>query len=87
MREDLFLGVDFEPLSKPMWNIIAQSFSESAFLKGPAYSVSGTSSCEAKGPFPLVRTFEKIGLGIRTQLEYFHLEVRIAQLTSWSAPA
>jgi hypothetical protein len=60
MREGLILGVDFEPVTKAMWQILSSNFS----LK-PSEHNQGTTGQ------PLVRSFEKIGLGVRTQLEYF----------------
>ena len=60
MRDGLQMGVDFEVLSKGQWNILTKYFSG----KDPFTN-------EVKKPRPLVRSYEKLGLGIRTQIEYF----------------
>ena len=59
MKDGLTLGSDFEVISKRMWQILTKCFAEQ----------SCSSIC------PLVRSFERIGLGMRTQIEYFYQKV------------
>lgn len=59
MRDGLSLGSDFEVVSKRMWQILTNCFAE---LGGASVQ-------------PLVRSFERIGLGMRTQIEYFFQKV------------
>lgn len=54
-RDDLYLGTDFEVVSKQMWLLLMKAFCPS------------DSKCQS-----LVRSYERIGLGMRTQIEYFY---------------
>ena len=56
------MGEDFEVLSKGQWKLLVRYFSDRT---------------EISGPRPLIRSHERIGLGIRTQIEYFYEKVRI----------
>lgn len=56
------MGTDFEVLSKDQWCLLVRYFSERT---GPS------EEAEMIAPVPLIRSFELLGLGIRTQIEYF----------------
>ena len=63
MRENLAMGVDFEVISKDQWFLLTKYFSEQA---------EGTSNeGQTIRPSPLIRSYELLGMGIRTQIEYF----------------
>ena len=76
MRDNLVLGLDFEPVSKSMWQMLVANFT------------TPTNEPDREPALPLVRSFEKLGLGIRTQLEYFYQQVRLlSNNCSSSAPS
>lgn len=62
MKEGLQMGEDFEVLSKGQWKLLVRYFSEKKTDARP----------DIPGPRSLVRSHERIGLGIRTQIEYFY---------------
>ena len=55
------MGEDFEVLSKGQWKLLIRYFSDKTDIFGPR---------------SLIRSHERIGLGIRTQIEYFYEKVR-----------
>ena len=63
MRDGLQMGVDFEVISKDQWCLLAKYFGE---LVDANDENGGTVA-----PTPLIRSYELLGLGIRTQIEYF----------------
>ena len=60
------MGTDFEVLSKDQWHMLTKYFSERK---------QGMEESEGIPPVPLVRSYELLGLGIRTQIEYFFQQV------------
>lgn len=58
------MGEDFEVLSKGQWKLLVRYFSEKKSDQ------SGSAA-----PRPLVRSYERLGLGIRAQIEYFYEKV------------
>lgn len=56
MKEGLQMGEDFEVLSKGQWKLLVRYFAEKKPDSKPSIS----------GPRSLVRSYERIGLGIRT---------------------
>ena len=79
MHEGLRMGVDFEVISKDQWCLLMKYFSErqvkQADSAGAAESgdtaVLVSEDSPMVAPTPLVRSYELLGLGIRTQIEYF----------------
>lgn len=55
------MGEDFEVLSKGQWKLLVRYFADKTDILGPR---------------SLIRSHERIGLGIRTQIEYFYEKVR-----------
>lgn len=49
------MGVDFEPVTKTLWQILVGNF-----------TIKTSGEAQATNALPLVRSFEKIGLGVRT---------------------
>ena len=66
MKDGLFMGEDFEVLSKGQWKLLVRYFGEKRTEQGAATV-----------PRPLVRSYERLGLGIRTQIEYFYEKVSV----------
>lgn len=58
------MGEDFEVLSKGQWKLLVRYFSEKK-----------SDQSDPAAPRPLVRSYERLGLGIRTQIEYFYEKV------------
>ena len=63
MREGLLMVKDFEVISRDQWKLLVRYFSERPDVNEEDVYVE---------PVPLVRSYELLGLGIRTQIEYFH---------------
>ncbi len=63
------IGEDFEVVSAEMWRMLVRHFSYAEVQK---HRKGEKMEGEKKSILPLVRSFEKIGMGIRTQLEYFY---------------
>lgn len=61
------MGEDFEVLSKGQWKLLVRYFGEKKSEQGVT----------SKVPRPLVRSYERLGLGIRTQIEYFYEKVSV----------
>lgn len=59
IRDGLKLGEDFEVLNRAQWQILTRCFSQ-------------TTASPVSDVIPLCRSYEKIGLGVRTQIEYFY---------------
>ena len=59
---------DFEVLSKDQWFLLVKYFSE---------RLGEGEASEYVPPVALMRTYELLGLGIRTQIEYFLQEVSL----------
>ena len=59
------MGEDFEVLSKGQWKLLVRYFGGKT-----------SEQSESAAPRPLVRSHERLGLGIRTQIEYFYEKVR-----------
>ena len=71
------MGTDFEVISKDCWCLLVKYFSERLN--------QGDEDSEAVQPVVLVRSYELLGLGIRTQIEYFMQQVsRFALLCHYS---
>ena len=51
------MGTDFEVVSKDQWKLLVRFFSE---------RISEREDAESVPPVPLVRSYELLGLGIRT---------------------
>ena len=62
------MGSDFEVISKDQWCLLVKYFSERAWADEDAEVVLN--------PVALIRSYELLGLGIRTQIEYFLQQVR-----------
>ena len=87
--ESLMMGTDFEVVSKDQWFLLVKYFSEHRRIVtprpnsgmaggGPPTTVAAGAGCyQIIPPVPLVRSYELIGLGIRTQIEYFMQQVSI----------
>ena len=69
IKDSMKIGEDFEVVSVEMWRMLVRHFSYAEVQKHrKGEKIEG----EKKPILPLVRSFEKIGMGIRTQLEYFY---------------
>lgn len=66
MRDDLLLGKDFEIVSEKMWKLLCKCFPGDV----------------SHPPNPLIRSFERIGLGMRTQIEYFYQKFEVKFLSN-----
>ena len=85
--ESLMMGTDFEVLSKDQWFLLVKYFSEHRRIVTPRPNsgmAAGSTTAAAEAdcyqiipPVPLTRSYELIGLGIRTQIEYFMQQVSI----------
>ena len=72
MRENLQMGVDFEVISKDQWCLLVKFFSEQL------ENENGEEG-DVIRPTPLIRSYELLGMGIRTQIEYFFQQVSITE--------
>ena len=66
------MGVDFEVISKDQWCLLVKFFSEHL------ESENGEEGDMIR-PTPLIRSYELLGMGIRTQIEYFFQQVSITE--------
>jgi hypothetical protein len=67
------LGTDFEIVSADQWRMLVRHFSFSEVNKRKKQPLElQRFDSESKPLLPLARSFEKIGLGIRTQIEFFY---------------
>ena len=72
------IGEDFQVVSIEMWRLLVKHFSYAEVSKRKRKN-NETQKVEAefKPILPMVRSYEKIGLGIRTQMEYFYPKFQI----------
>jgi len=78
VKDGVQIGEDFQLVSTEMWRMLVRHFSFIEVSKRKRKN-NETQKVEAefKPILPLVRSFEKIGLGIRTQMEYFYPKFQV----------
>lgn len=68
------IGEDFQVVSPEMWRMLVRHFS---FAEVQKHRKGDKLEGEQRPILPLVRSYEKIGMGIRTQLEFFYPQFKV----------